>query len=181
MRLISMICAAVLAAASLTGCDSGRIYNKNYVRAAAVWGDTGSEAVIAFYDEEGIYSASGRDLQEIIRNTEIGVGKSVFTGHTELIILGECDYAETLTFLLNEWRVSPSCQVVYGGESAADVLEKLDAEALADSVSQAVEQGRAAPCDIVTVLGGLLSESGAAEVAKVSENGFSGTAYITRK
>lgn len=180
---LSALCAVCLASAALTGCAaSEQVYDKNYVRAVAVAGESGKAAVFAFYDESAEpYAAIGDDLPSVQSEAELGLGKSIFTGHTELIVLGECDYAETLEFMLNEWKVSPSCLVVYGGPYSAYALKNFDAETLADSVRHANEQGKAPECDIVTVLSGLLSSERSAEVVCIGENGVDGTSVISEK
>jgi len=176
-----MFCSAVLSAVLLAGCASGRVYDKNYVRAVAVTGSSAKAAVLAFYDEETEPFASiGSDLDSIIKKTEVSIGKTLFTGHTELIVLGECDYAETLTKMLNEWKVSPSCVVVFGGPYSAYILKNMDVETLKDSIDHAIEQGKAPKSDIVTVLSGLLGDEGCAELASVGEDGFDGIAVIKK-
>lgn len=170
---------AILALIMFTGCTSGQIYDNNYIRAAAVAGDSGKAAVFAFYDENSkTFSSNGSNLDEILRKAELNLGKNVITGHTELIVLGDCDYIETLTFMLNEWKVSPSCLVVYGGPYAAYIIKNIEAETLADSITHAIEQGKAPECDIITVLGGLLSDDKQAEVACVGRYGFDGTVVL---
>lgn len=178
MTKVSVL-AALTAAAMLSGCASGKVYDNNYVRAAAIAGDGGNAVVFAFYDDYSEpYAMVEADLNEARRKAEIGLGKNVLTGHTELLVLGECDYEEILTFMLKEWKVSPSCLVAYGGPYGAYLLKNYDAEVLADSVSHAIEQGKAPQCDIVTVLSGLLSEDKSAEIAAFDEHGFSGSAII---
>ncbi len=171
---LTKISLAVLALL-LTGCSPAeQVYEKNYVRAASV--DKNS-AVLTFYDEEGkIFRAYGDDLDEIRENAELGLGRTLFTGHTELLILNECDYENVLKFMLDEWRVSPSCLIAVGD---SELLEQLDTENLADSIECAVEQGIVPECDIVTVLGELLGKEGTAEVAALGEKGVSGTFTLT--
>lgn len=176
------ISAALAAIMALTGCRSSeQVYDKLYLRCAAITGDPGKAAVFTFYDEENkSFSGFGDDLDEICSNAELSTGKSIFTGHTELIVLGDCDYAETLEFLLTEWRISPSCLVVYGGSDAAYVMRDKDTETLADSVKRAVQQGKAPECDVITVLSGLTGDSGKAEVARIDRDGIDGTKELYR-
>ncbi len=162
------------------GCSgNGNVHDKNYVRALAVAGENGKAAVFSFYDEKTEPFASiGENLDDIRSETELNTGKALFTGHTMLIILGDCDYLDTLETLLTEWKVSPSCKVIYAGPYAAHALKNLDAEVLSDAVEKAVEQGKAPKCDIITVLSGLLSDNRSANVAKIDENGISGSYTI---
>ena len=180
---ISAILSALSAAVFLTGCAaSEQVYDKNYVRAVAIEGVEGSAAVFSFYDESARpYAAEGESLQAVRKAAEVGLGKTIVTGHTELIVLGDCDYVSALEFMLNEWKVSPSCLVVYGGSYADSVLRECDAETLADSVRHAAAQGKAPECDIVTVLSGLLGSERSAEVARIGEEGVEGTAIVSVK
>jgi hypothetical protein len=170
---IALIVAAVI---TLTGCgESGKIYNKDYVRAVAVAGYDGNAVVFSFYDEDASpFAAMGDDLADVVNQAELGVGHSLFTGHIEMVVLGQCDYAETLTFLLNEWKIPPSCIVADGEGLAAYALKVLDSQQLADSIRVAVEKGEIPECDVVTVLSGLLT-NGSAEVPAIGEDGLDGT------
>ena len=176
------VLAALAAIITLTGCRSSeQVYDKLYLRGAAITGKSEKTAVFTFYDEENkSFSGWGDDLDEICRNAELSTGKSIFTGHTELIVLGDCDFSETLEFLLTQWKISPSCLVVYGGVNAAQVMKSNDTETLADSVKRAVQQGKAPECDVITVLSGLTGDSGKAEVPRIGSNGFQGTKEMHR-
>lgn len=177
---ITSVCTLLAAFSMLTGCAaSEQVHDKNYVRAVAVTGNDGKAAVFSFYDSDGsTFSAMGDDLPSVRRKAEVSLGKTVFTGHTELIVLGDCDYAGTLEFLLNEWKVSPSCLVAYGGPYAAYALKNFDAETLTDSIEHAVAQGQAPECDIVTVLSGLLGDEKRADAVYIGENGVEGRAVL---
>lgn len=170
--ILAMSAAVILC----TGCSGAeQVHDKNYVRAVAVAGDDAKAAVFAFYgDNEEPIAAVGDNLDELRSEAELNTGKSLFTGHTELVVLGECDYSATLEYLLNEWKVSPSCLVVYGGPYAAYALKNFDAEKLTDAVRKAIEQGKVPECDIVTVLSSFLNGDKSAEIALIGENGIDG-------
>lgn len=180
MSLMKIIFSAALALLFCTGCArTNQVHDKNYVRAIAVSGENTKSAVFSFYDDKTKpHSEYGESLSSLRSKTELTLGKSLFTGHTELVILGDCDYKATLEYLLNEWKVSPSCLVVYGGKNAGQLLEKQDAETLADSIRYASEQRKAPECDIVTVLSGLLSEEKTAEIAQINDKGVCGSTVI---
>ncbi|MBE6862075.1 MAG: hypothetical protein E7497_04130 [Ruminococcus sp.] len=172
--------AAAVGAILLTGCKSSdRVHDKNYVRALALSGHEGKIAVFDFYDEESKpYASAGEDFDALREKAELELGKTLFTGHTELIVLGDCDFTASLEFLLNEWKVSPSCLVVYSDEKEWYNIEEGKTDVLADSVRNAVKQGKSPECDIVTVLSGLLSEEGFAEVPFADSDGIDGTYII---
>lgn len=160
----------------LTGCKAEQVQDKNYVRAMAATGTGGYAAAFSFYDESAdAFSVSGETLEKLREKAEVSLGKTLFTGHTELIILGDCNYTEILTYFLKEWKVSPSCLVVYGGPYSAYWVKSPDTEALANSVRRAVEQGKVPECDIITVLGGLLSDEKSAAVAMLDDTDICGS------
>lgn len=170
--------AAAISAVFLTGCSAGNISSRKYIRAVSVEEEKTS---IAFYGEEGDKFTSADSPEKICKTAEIGLGKSVFTGHTELIILGDCDYRENLEYFLTEWKVSPTCIVAYGGDNASYILREGDAEQLAESIRYAEEQGKAPESGIVDVLGGLMGEEKSAEIPVIDEFGFAGELKITEK
>lgn len=176
MRYTAIITAIVFITAMLSGCsETDHVHDKRYLRAISIDGDEHKQAVFAFYTEEdkAVHSV-GDSIESACKAAELECGKDIFTGHTELVILNGCDYRETLEFLLNDWKVSPSCLIVYGGDECSEILKNNSAEELADSVKTAAEQGKAPECDIVTVLSGLLGGSGSAEVVSLDKDGVKG-------
>lgn len=172
---------AIIAAVSaifLTGCSSGNISSRKYIRAVSV--EKGKTS-IAFYGEEADKFTSSDSPDSVCMAAEIGLGKSIFTGHTELIVLGDCDYRENLEYLLTEWKVSPSCIVAYGRDNASYILRESDPEQLAESIRYAAEQGKVPESGIVDVLSGLMSEERSAEIPIIDEYGFAGKFKITEK
>lgn len=176
MRYAAIITAIIFSTAMLSGCsETDHVHDKKYLRAISLDGDEHKKAVFAFYTEEDkVIHAEGDSIEAAGKAAELECGKEFFTGHTELVILNDCDYKETLEFLLNDWKVSPSCLIVYGGEDCSEILKNNSAEELADSVKTAAEQEKAPECDIVTVLSGLFGESGSAEVAALDKDGVEG-------
>jgi hypothetical protein rflaF_05384 len=170
--LKKMILAASAAVFTLTGCaSSGLVHDKNYLRAVSITGENEKNLTFNFFTENGdSVSASGKDIDSAQRSAEIKSGKPIFTGYTELVILGDCSYRETLDYLLNDWKVSPSCIIAYS-ENGGELLEKTDAEVIYGSIKQAVDQGKIPECDIITVLGELLSDSNSAEISEITNSG----------
>ena len=56
--------------------------------------------------------------------------------------------------MLKEWKVSPSCMVMYSGDPGF-TIENTDPSLLEGRLKEAVRQGKAPRCDIVTVLGNM--------------------------
>lgn len=169
MRIFRVIL-PLLAAMTLTGCSSKpRLNDTSYLRAVTIDGKDEKTLSFAFFtDDDSVAASKGSDLESAKRSAEISGGKVIFTGYTELVILGDCDLRETLGFLLNQWKVPPSCLIVRGNGKFS---EKSDPERLLGSVNRAVEQGIAPRCDIVTVLEKLLDSGENAEIPLLSESG----------
>jgi len=165
----------------LTGCaSSGRVHDKDYLRAVSISGDERKELTLSFFseDKESV-SVSGEDIDSAIEAAELVTGKSVFTGYTELIILGDCNCTEVLSYLLNKWKVSPSCLVAYSRNGALLLRDK-DAEQLEGAVKEAAEQGKVRNSDIITVLGKLLNDS-EAELPELHKSGDITACIVEKK
>lgn len=160
----------LLAALTLTGCGSkARLNDTSYLRAAAIDGTDEKKLSFAFFtDNDSVVASKGQDIEEAKKAAEISGGKEIFTGYTELVILGNCDHRQTLEFLLNDWKVPSSCLVVLG-DSDSESFEEADLKRLIGSIKRAVEQGAAPRCDIVTVLEKLLDGDKNAEIPRISE------------
>ena len=167
----------LLAAGLLTGCASdGNVSDKSYLRAAVIGRDT---VTLAFFSEEDEPVTVAADSPEAARTAaELAGGHKIFTGYTELIVLDGCDSAATLDFMLSEWKVSPSCIVACPVGDGAALLSARKPEELEGAVKVAQAQELLGRCDIVTVLGGLLSGDRRAEVPELSREGFVGTSEI---
>lgn len=178
-KLVMTVVLSLMTAAALSSCVSAvQVHDKNYLRAVSVDGENEKQLTFTFFTEKSsIITASGEDITSAQKLAELKSGKDIFTGYTELIILGDSSGSETLEFMLNEWKVSPSCLIVYG-ENGKEILEEESAETLVNSVKRAMEQGKAPECDIITVLGELLDEDGTADVPIITSDGAAGCRTI---
>lgn len=185
MNIMKRLTAVIVSFALMicTGCrDAGHVHSKYYVRAIALSGTAEKTIAFDFYNEKAEpHYQRGKSFETIKKDSETELGKELFTGHTELILLSDCDYASELEFLLTEWKVSPSCVVIYADGGLRSITEELDAERLAASARKAEENGEIPQCDIVTVLSELLSGNSTVVIAKADENGLSGTIEIKGK
>lgn len=182
VRMIKQILLmSVLSMFSLTGCAaSGLVHDKNYLRAVAITEreNSGTELTLTFFTGDGeAVTVSGEDISGAMKQAEIVTGKPVFTGYTELVVLGECQYDRVLEMMLNDWKVSPSCIVTHS-ENGGDILSEVDGEILVGTVRQAHKQGKVPKCDIITVLGEILDEKSSAEIAELTEKGAESTYQI---
>lgn len=73
-----------------------------------------------------------------------------------MIVLDGQNSIDILEFMLHKWKVSPSCIIAYS-ENDDNIFES-NIEKLTGSVDNAVRQGKAPECDIITVMSGLLGE-----------------------
>jgi hypothetical protein len=177
MKKTMILAALSLFSALLAGCSAGRIQERSYLRALAINRESGKELTFAFYAEDRTVTTDGESLTSARNSAGLKNGKEIFTGYTELIIVDGVDCREPLTEMLNSWKVSPSCRVVYSRDGR-ELLESVGAEKLIGITEQAVKQGIAPECDIITILGELCGY-GSAEAAELYPDGTAGRHIIT--
>lgn len=149
--LMLLIFSAVL----LTGCSSrGNVNEKAYLRAVAV--DGGAVTFVFFNEDEGTVAVPLGDPEKAKPAAELAIGKEIFTGHTEIVLLGDCDREEVLEYILKQWRVSPSCMAAESDGSGEVILKARNPEQLTGIIEQAQKKGIVPSCDIITVLGRIL-------------------------
>ena len=137
----------------------------------SVSGNNPKTVSMNFYNKDSKpTNVQNNSFDGILENSEVKNGKAIFTGHTELIVLGECDYTETLRFMLEEWKVSPSCLIVYGGNNSGNIIENSDSGQLADSIRTAVKQNKIPKSDIITILSSLLKNN-QSEIPAINSDG----------
>lgn len=148
---MKMVLPVFLAATLLTGCSSnGRVNEKAYLRAASLDDD---RITFVFYSEDDeTVSVSAESPNDAKKKAEIAVGKEIFTGHTELVILNNCDDSTVLEFMLHKWNVSPSCMVVRDEKNGEKLLRERSVDDLIGAVKCAQKQGLAPECSIIDVL-----------------------------
>lgn len=118
-------------------------------------------------------TVSGEDMDDAKRNAELEKGTPVFTGYTELVIVDGSPCRDVLEHLLSDWKVSPSCMIVYS-QNGPELLEDHSPEQLLGMVKQAIKQGKAPECDVITVLGILCGDGSPAEIAELNSGGAEG-------
>ena len=159
-----------------SGCASGKIHERSYLRAAVISGDNNDSITMAFFDEDKTVSADGGDIDAARYNAELRNGRSVFTGYAELLIVDGKNCCRLLEHMLNSWKVSPSCMVVYSADGEK-LLNEYSPEKLGGIAEQAVKKGIAPECDIITVLG-RLSTKRCAEVVELRGDGSASSRII---
>ncbi|HOO07778.1 MAG TPA: hypothetical protein PLY43_02255 [Ruminococcus sp.] len=172
MRRIIAVFAAV--AALLTGCSPERIQDRAYLRSAAV--DSG-KVTFEFFEGEPM-TVPAEDLAEALREAELASGRKIYTGYTELIVLGNCPAKSVLGEMLTVWRVSPECIVLGSSGSAGELLTEATGELLEGSAKLAAGRGDSPESGIITVLSQLLSEKNTAELPLADSRGVCGKITI---
>ena len=161
--------AVFLMVTMLTGCESsGRVHDKNYLRAVEIDGD---KITMCFFGEN-----TKPVKVNAVEKAERITGKQIFTGYTEMIAIKECDTVTTLENMLHHLKVSPSCYVVR--TQVNDIFSENSAEALEGSVKNALLDGFASDCDIITVMGNLLDPRIKTEIPEINIEGFIGNTVI---
>lgn len=155
----------------LCGCTHQEVHERAYLRGMSVSGNNPKTVSMNFYNKDSKpTNVQNNSFDGILENSEVKSGKAIFTGHTELIVLGECDYTETLRFMLEEWKVSPSCLIVYGGNNSGNIIENSDSGQLADSIRTAIKQNKIPKSDIITILSSLLKNN-QSEIPAINSDG----------
>lgn len=151
----AILTALIFSAMLLTGCSSrGNVNEKAYLRAAAVDGD--SITFVFFNTDEGAVTVPLSDPEKAKPAAELAIGKEIFTGHTEIVLLGDCDREDVLKHILKQWRVSPSCMAAESKGDGGLILKARNPEQLTGIIEQAQKKELAPPCDIITVLSRIL-------------------------
>jgi len=167
--------AVFLMVTMLTGCESsGRVHDKNYLRAVEIDGD---KITMCFFGENTKpVKVKAENPVSAVEKAELITGKQIFTGYTEMIAIKECDTVTTLENMLHHLKVSPSCYVVR--TQVKDIFSENSAEVLEGSVKNALLDGFASDCDIITVMGNLLDPRIKTEIPEINSKGFIGNTVI---
>lgn len=156
----------------LTGCESsGKVHDKAYLRSVVI--DGSSYTMTFFSDDQKPVEVNAEDPVQAKNEAGLTLGKEVFTGYTELVILQQTDSRSVMESLLKGWKVSPTCMTVVGkGDFSGADPEKLEGE-----IKLAIKQGNVPECDIITVLSRLLTEE-SAQTAFITPEGCDSTATL---
>lgn len=166
--ILPMICTLCL----VTGCESsGKVHDKAYLRSAVIDGD--SFTMTFFEDDQKPVKVAADGLLQARNEAGLTLGKEIFTGYTELVILENADSKAVMESLLKDWKVSPNCMTVSGKGDFSDA----DPEKLEGEIRLAIKQGKVPECDIITVLSQLLTEK-TADTAYLTQEGCQSTATL---
>ncbi|MBR6386268.1 MAG: hypothetical protein IKS03_09160 [Ruminococcus sp.] len=133
-----------------TGCDSdGHIQKRNYLRSLSVDGDN---ITMVFFNDDTLNFNS--DISSAKYIAEKLTGNEIFTGHTELIILGDCDKKNILTFMIEKWKVSPDCIIIFGNEN---ILSEKNTDDITGMIKIKEKNHEIPKADIISTLSRILN------------------------
>lgn len=154
MRKGILIAFCLLFVSALTGCTTKttEVRERIYIQ-CIVFEESSEKNVLTLYPFEGAgapLSGSGKTIYEAVEDAAIQGGKDVFLGHTELLCFKNPGFAEKLQSCLTEYRLSPSCKILYLHET--DLPTDTDTTLLTDSLTLEMEKNRIPKTDLFTVL-----------------------------
>ncbi|MCI5844223.1 MAG: Ger(x)C family spore germination C-terminal domain-containing protein [Oscillospiraceae bacterium] len=123
----------------------------------------------AFASDEADYAGNGSTLHAALEDAEIPAGRELFLGHLELLCLQDTAFVGQLTELLQSYRLSSGCKVIYTTRS----LESVNTEKLLENLKQEEQNGRLPETDLLTILKELSNSSGTVLLPFYLTNGFS--------
>ncbi len=157
----------------LTGCQNAvEVRERAFVQSASFSGNNNISLTLYPFEEEKDKSyGNGLTIAEAIENTAVFSGKDVFMGHLELLCFDEPDFTEKLESCLIDYRISPSCKLLYLSEIS--ILENCDTTLLTDRLTMEEEKGHIPKTDLFHILSERKRKDSAALVPAVTKNSLS--------
>lgn len=154
----------------LCGCShKTEVRDKGFVRTIGCDDGELQSVAVRLYGDPDVLAGAGQTIFSAVENAETAQGKTLFTGHLELLILSEGGIHEKLSVLIKNNRISPSCSVIVTPESASETVISYEEEELSDLLDSYDRKGRISRKDIADVLNDLLEEDGLAASPVLSE------------
>lgn len=165
----------LLTAAALTlllcGCShKTEVRDKGFVRSIGCDGEENKSVSIRLYGEEEALSGNGETIFTAIENAETSQGKTLFTGHLELLALSPGNIRDILTVMMQNNRISPSCSLLVVPVNASETIEAHDETELTDLIESGNRKGKIKNKTISEVLNDLLEDDAMAAVPALSNN-----------
>lgn len=165
----------MLTAAALTlllcGCShKTEVRDKGFVRSIGCDGNENKTVSVRLYGEKDVLSGNGETIFTAIENAETSQGKTLFTGHLELLALSPGNIREMLTVMMQNNRISPSCSLLMIPENASGAIESYEETELTDLIESGGRKGKIKNKNISGVLNDLLEDDAMAAVPALSNN-----------
>lgn len=168
--MVKKIAAVSAAMTLLCGCShKTEVRDKGFVRIIGC--DSGEEqyAAVRLYGEKDAVSGKGSTIFSAVENAETTQGKTLFTGHLETLVLNQGNIKDTLSVMIKNNRISPSCALLLTPESAADTVQKDDENTIQETLKSNSRKGKISKKNISAVLNDLLEEDSAAATPVISK------------
>lgn len=158
----------------LSGCsDSTEVRNMVFVKTigADLYNNFSISAEI--FESEEILSGEGQTIFSALSDCRQQNGKNIFAGHLELFASSPEGMYESLTSLLQNNRISPSCSVLCIPENAAETVKNAESGYLSGLIESESKNGNILKKNISSVVDDLLESDKKATVPVFSENEIS--------
>lgn len=149
----------------LCGCShKTEVRDKGFVRTIGCDSGEVQSVAVRLYGQDEVLSGSGDTIFSALENAETVQGKTLFTGHLELLVLNPAEIRDKLSVMIKNNRISPSCSLIITTGSAADTVKSYEEEELSDILDSSSRKGKIVTRNISTVLNDLLEEDSMAAV-----------------
>lgn len=149
----------------LCGCSNKtEVRDKGFVRTIGCDSGDIQSVAVRLYGQEDVFFGSGDTVFSAVENAEISQGKTLFTGHLELLVLNPAEIKDKLSVMIKNNRISPSCSLIITTGSAADTVKSYKEEELSDILDSSSRKGKIVSKNISAVLNDLLEEDSMAAV-----------------
>lgn len=171
MKPLLSCCTLLLACTlCLSGCSVTQVKDRLYLQSIELSDSRHPTVQLHAFASDGVdCSGSGSTLHAALEAAEIPAGRELFLGHLELLCLQDTAFAGQLAELLQSYRLSSGCKVIYTTRS----LESVNTEKLLESLKQEEQNGRLPETDLFTILKELSTPSGTALLPFCMTTGFS--------
>ena len=167
-RRIIALSAAML---TLCGCShKTEVRDKGFVRTIGCDDGMLQSVAVRLYGDTNVLTGVGQTIFSAVENAETAQGKTLFTGHLELLVLSEGDIREKLSVLIKNNRISPSCSVIVTPDSATKAVTDYKEEELSGLLDSYDRKGRISRKNISDVLNDLLEDDNLAASPVLSED-----------
>lgn len=149
----------------LCGCShKTEVRDKGFVRTIGCDSGEVQSVAVRLYGQEDVLSGTGDTIFSAVENAETAQGKTLFTGHLELLVLNPAEIKDKLSVMIKNNRISPSCSLIITTGSAADTVKSYEEEELSDILDSSSRKGKIVTRNISAVLNDLLEDDAMAAV-----------------
>lgn len=149
----------------LCGCShKTEVREKGFVRTIGCNADKTQSVAVQLYGEKDILTGTGGTMFTAIEDAETTQGKTLFTGHLELLVQTPDKIRETLSIMIKNNRISPSCSFLIAPAGAVETIKSHEEEELSNLIKSTDRKGKIVKKNISAVLNDLLEEDSMAAV-----------------